>query len=320
MFDEIDYPWTVRNTSPHREYARAHNVRWLRSHGLFDRLGCSEEVYRGWGLGEAAANVYPDATRDGLTLAADVISWYFAFDDPFDGDLGRDPKGSAELVGRLLAVLDSTADDVETSSDDPVVLAFADIWRRSRTGMSTDWQTRSALHWRNYLVANLLEVVDRAYGRSLDAEFYLHQRAATISTYTLNDLIERVTGHHLSTVAWHSPVLTEMRLLTAELVSINNDFASYRKEKASGLTGNNLLLLLETAQEWDHEDASAHLRRLAEHRIQRLLELETHLIELDVLLDGQQRDTVRRYVTGLHDLLAADWEYERNSGRYATTA
>ncbi|WP_030716108.1 hypothetical protein [Streptomyces sp. NRRL F-2580] len=49
------------------------------------------------------------------------------------------------------------------------------------------------------------------------------------------------------------------------------------------------------------------------------LRLETHAPDLDDVLTPPEQVAVRRYITGLHDPLAGDNEWEHTSGRSKTT-
>lgn len=308
-------PWPLRE-SPYLEPARAHALKWMVDFGLVKDPEANERQYRDWKLGEGAAWFFPDGTAEGVTLAADLMGWYFApFDDQFDGELGRDPKVSAKVIGNLIEVVDLPEGAVP-QVDYPVVLAFADVWRRSSRHMSPAWRQRAAHHWKKYLIGQLGEVVNRAHERKPDAESHLRQRVATTSSDVLCDLLESVTGFEVPPEAWHMPVMSELRQLAAEIVSITNDLVSAEKEEAAGDTDNNLLLILERQEGYTRLEAIEKLREMTHKRFERFLRLEQQVPDIDDVLDDKGRIALRRNIQALHDLVAGDNEWEHTSGRY----
>jgi hypothetical protein len=308
-------PWPLRE-SPHLESARAHALAWMVEFGLVQDPQANERQYRDWKLGEGSAWFYPDGTADGVALVADLMGWYFApFDDQFDGSLGRDPSVSAGLIGDLIEILDQP-EGAAPRVTYPVALAFADIWKRSSRHMSPAWRQRAAHHWKKYLIGQLGEVVNRIHKRKPDAESHLRQRVATTSSDVLCDLIEPVTGFEVPSEAWHMPVMGELRQLAAEIISITNDLVSAEKEEAAGDTDNNLLLILENQEGYSRAEAVEKLREMTHARLERFLRLEQQVPDIDDVLDDAGRVALRRYLQGLHDLVAGDNEWEHVSGRY----
>jgi Terpene synthase family 2, C-terminal metal binding len=162
---------------------------------------------RDWKLAEAAAFFYPDATPEGLDLAADLMGWYFPpFDDQFDGELGRDPRRAAEICAHLIAIL-NLSEGAQLPASYPVTAGFANLWWRSCRGMSNDWRQRAAHHWKKYLTGQLGEVVNRCYGRILDAVSCLRQRIATTSMWFWSPLVPQPFQDRLAklrSLAWSS--------------------------------------------------------------------------------------------------------------------
>lgn len=308
-------PWPLRE-SPNLDQARAHALAWMEKFGLAGNPSANAELYRSWKLGERAAWLYPDGTAEGVALAAALIGWYFApLDDLFDGELGKDMLQAAAMITELYSIL-LMPEGATPSAAHPVSLSFADLWRRSSKGMSSAWKERAAYHWKQYLGAQLAEVVNRVNKRSPDSATHLRQRTATTWSRVLGDLMEPVSGYELPAVAWHTPLLDELRQLTAEILSITNDLVSAAKEEAHGDIANNLLLIFENQQGYSRPEAIEKLRHLTHERTERFLRLEQHVPDLDGLLDLPGRASLRRYVQGLHDLVAGDNEWQHTSGRY----
>lgn len=307
-------PWPWR-FSPFVEQARNHALSWMEEFGLTRDPDANAAQYRDWKLAEGAALTHPDATPEGLVLAADLWGWYFApFDDQFDGELGRDPQRAAEFCADLLGVL-HMADDAPLPSSEPVVAAFADIWRRSVQGMSESWRLRYAHHWKEYILGQLMEVVNRVHDRVPDVEGRLRNGHATSSLYVLYDLSERVTGYELPTEAWYAPILGELRKLATEIIVITNDLVSADRELASGDIANNLLLILES-QGHSRPEAIDRMRQMSHERYARYQLLDPQVTELDDILPPQGRLALRRWLQAMHDYIAGDNQWEHISGRY----
>lgn len=308
-------PWPLRE-SPHLESARSHALAWMVEFGLVKDPEANEKMFRDWKLGECAAWNYPEGTPEGVAMVADLMGWYFApFDDQFDGELGRDPASAAKIIQDLIDILD-LPDDATPAASYPVALAFADLWRRSSRHMSHAWRQRAAYHWKQYLIGQLGEVVNRVHRRKPDAVSHLRQRVATTSSRVLCDLIESASGFEVPAVAWYMPVMDELRQLAAEIISITNDLVSAEKEEAAGDLDNNLLLILENQEGYSRPEALEKLREMTHERFERFLRLEQQAPDIEVTLDDKGRIALRRYLQGLHDLVAGDNEWEHTSGRY----
>jgi Terpene synthase family 2, C-terminal metal binding len=291
----------------------------MQEFGLTNDPAANAEQFRDWKLGEAAAYFYPEATPDGLELAADLMGWYFApSDDQFDGALGKNPRWATDITQDLVAILDLDV-GAALPATYPVATGFADLWWRSCRGMSPAWRQRAAQHWRQYFIGQLAEVVNRRHGRQPDVVSCLRQRTVTTSCGPLTDLIERVSGYEVPDIAWHTPVIDELRQLTGEIIGITNDLVSSDKERAQGDTANNVLLVLENHQHCSRDEAIERMRQMTHERFERFLRLEQQAPDLDDILTQQGRIALRRFVSGLHDMLAGDNEWEHTSSRYSTT-
>jgi hypothetical protein len=123
---ELHIPFPCR-ISPDADRARQRHLAWPRSHGL---LNDEEAVRRHESAryAELAARFYPDATGADLDLGVDLTSWFFVFDDLFDGPSGEDPVRAQALVSSTMEALRRPAGQ----SAAPVVRAFSDLWSAER--------------------------------------------------------------------------------------------------------------------------------------------------------------------------------------------
>ncbi|MEU1820260.1 pentalenene synthase [Streptomyces roseifaciens] len=300
--------------SPHVDRAREHTADWMYRFGLVEDRQANTQQLRDWRLSELAALCYPDATAEGLDLASDLMGWYFApFDDLFDGELGRDTARAAELLGEMAAILDRPV-PMAGPGQPPVAHAFADLFRRSITGMSPAWRLRAAQNWKSYLGGQFAEVVDRCHGLVPDATSCLHGRVSTTSTQVVCDLIERVNGYEVDDLVGYMPWLSELRLIASEIVAIDNDVVSADREKARGDIANNLLLVLEATEGLTRGAALQRLAGMLRNRYERFERLERHAAGLDQAV-ASPTSAAQRNVAGLRDIVAGTYLWENTTGR-----
>ncbi len=198
-------------------------------------------MYDRWDVPRLAALTSPDCATGDLALAADLLGFYFLFDDGFDTGLGRAPARVAEVCTRLTALLhgDGPAPGART----PVERAFADLWERSARGMSARWRARSAYNWEWYFACHPAEAAGRLSGRLPDREGYLALRRGTAAMETLFDMVERLNRFEVPQEVLHHPTLRLMRQLAADIPSFTNDVHSYAQEFARGDVANMVMIV-----------------------------------------------------------------------------
>ncbi|AUG81702.1 terpene synthase [Kitasatospora sp. MMS16-BH015] len=232
---ELVIPFPSR-ISPDYERAREAHLAWPRSFGLLP--GAAEAACHLLGdYAGLAARFHPPATGRDLDLAVDQQSWFFLFDDGFDGPLGRRPHQVRAVVRGLAAVL------AGKPGVDPLERAFADLRRRSCRGMSGSWRLRSALAWREYFTGHIAEALARREGVRYSLRQYFEIRRATIGVLPTLDLGERARHAELPRAIHRHRALEELRTLASDIVVIDNDITSLAKECAAGEVNNAVLLL-----------------------------------------------------------------------------
>ncbi|MFD3335958.1 terpene synthase family protein [Streptomyces sp. NPDC058700] len=309
----LDLPFPPRS-NPHRGSVAPLHQDWLLRHeglaGVVERT-----AYARWDVPRLAAFTSPDCATDDLALAADLLSFYFFFDDRFDSDLGRAPARVAEVCARLTALMygEGPAPDART----PVEQAFADLWERSLRGMSARWRARSAYNWEWYFACHPAEAAGRLSGRLPDREGYLALRRGTAAMETLFDMVERLNRFELPQEVLHHPAFRRMRQLAADIPSFTNDVHSYAQELARGDVAN-LVMIVREERGGTPEEAAVQVMREAQRMVDRFVELSTEVPEIcDLLgLAPTARDAAHRYVDGLAAWIAGYHRWEVATGRY----
>jgi pentalenene synthase len=301
--------------SPDYERAEAGHLTWPRALGLISSEAAAQRHRKG-GFADLAARFYPQATGDDLDLGVDLMSWFFLFDDLFDGPRGEDPLETGKLIDAVAAAL-----DVPPPPDSPLIAhGFADWWQRAREGMSAGWCIRTAGHWRSYLHSHVEEAASRQQGRPFDPRQYLDLRRRTIGVQPTLDLAERTGHYEVPARVADSAILTAMVRIVMEINILFNDIASLEKEHARG-EQNNMVIILMHEHGWTPLRSIAHITDEVHGRIAQFQQLEGSLPKLyDTLrLDPREREAVERYRTdGLRTMIRGSYDWHRLSGRYDT--
>lgn len=312
---EFHMPFPSRR-SPDGERARAEHLTWPRTLGLISTETAAQRHSKG-GYADLATYFYPSATGRDLDLGVDLMSWFFLFDDLFDGPRGDDPREAKKLVDAVAAALDGPL----AGGAPPIAHGFADVWRRTCEGMSRPWCVRTAWHWRNYFFGYVDEASSRYCKTPYDsADQYLAMRRQTIGVLPTVNLAERTGHYEVPQRAYDSAVLSAMLQIAIDVNVIFNDIASLEKELARG-EQNNMVLILMREHGWTKGRSIAHMQDGIRTRLEQFLLLEACLPKVyDALaLSPTERESVEKYrFDGVRAVIRGSYDWHRTSGRYAT--
>jgi pentalenene synthase len=316
MPQDITFYMPIRSRrSPAYEQARDHHLNWPRRLGLIT-TEAAEERHRVADYADLAARFYPSATGEDLDLGVDLMTFFFLFDDLFDGPRGEDPA----LARQLTDIVASALDGPLPGSAPPIAGGFADIWQRTCEGMSPRWRRRAARAWRGYLAGYIDEAASRHQHAPCDsASAYLAVRRHTIGAQPTVDMAERVGHYEVPESVYDSAIMSAMLQIAVDINLIDNDIASLEKEQARS-EQNNIVLVLMREHGWAQGKSIAHLQDQVRVRIEQLIMLEgclTKLCDLAGITDDR-RATVERYrADGIRALIRGAYDWHRRSGRYA---
>ncbi|WP_405014149.1 terpene cyclase [Kitasatospora sp. NBC_01539] len=307
----LTLPFPLRRSRHHAHAADRHRT-WLDRHRELADV-TDEAAYGHWEVAELAALGYPAAGPDELALAADLLGFYFLFDDQFDTALGRRPTEVARICDRLTDILHGALPDASSA----VERAFADLWRRSTAGMPGRWRARAATNWEWYFASHPAEAAGRLAGRIPDREGYLILRRGTAAMETIFDMVERLGGFTVPPSTYHHPVLRQIRQLAADIPSFSNDVRSYPLEAPRGDVYN-LVMIVQRERDCPPEEACAIVLTEAQHMVDRYTRLLTELpcAYRELELDEEQSRTAQQYADGITAWLTGYLYWERRTGRY----
>lgn len=311
----INIPFPAR-ISPEVARVTSGHLSWARTFGLLqserEELRHIRSQYADLG-----ARCFPFAHGAELDLGVDQMSWFFVFDDQFDGAYGKDEAHAERLTAPLLRMLDA-APDKHAGGAHPIFAAFADMWARSCEGMSPAWRSRAAESWRQYIAGHIIEARHRKQGRHPSFSDHFAVRKVTSGVYPIIDLAERLGHFEIPDRAYHSELVTQLRSIAAEVVVLENELFSVEKEEKAG--DQNMLLGLEEAIGCSREAAIDLFYSLIRQRAQRCVDLEHGMSDLaDTLsLSKEEREAVHRYYAdAIQTVMRGTHDWQKISGRYA---
>lgn len=310
---DLYYPFP-RRISPDLARARTVHLQWPCGFGLLDTQQKIDRHVRGDYPG-LAARFYPTAAGTELDLGVDLMSWFFLFDDLFDGPHGEDPPRAEQLIDTMVHALEYRPREPAA----PIVKALADLWQRSCVGMSGSWRIRAARHWRAYLVGHVAETRNRHDRVRLTVEEYLRLRRDTIGVQVTVDLAESIGHYEIPDQVFFSWPIADMRTIAADVDTLHNDIVSVEKEQAAGDI-HNILLILEREKHRDRSAIVDLVSVMLRKRVDRFIALESRITALcaNSHLSPRQSEALNRYVTdALRPVMRGAFDWAEGTGRYA---
>ncbi|KAI1841069.1 hypothetical protein JX266_012727 [Neoarthrinium moseri] len=195
-------------------------------------------VWRRLDISYMSAICAPHADLETLKLMNDWNGWVFAFDDPFDeGDYTSNHMKATEEVLWSLSILDNVH-PIISAEDHPIRHVLQSCWLRFQQRASPALQYR----WKQYLTLyclGVLEQVDfqqRATRPTVDE--YMNLRARCVGALPCIGLMEYAEGIDLPRHVVEDVSLQAITRITCDLVTLQNDVFSYRKDLIKGEDSN----------------------------------------------------------------------------------
>ncbi|MEV5877313.1 prenyltransferase/squalene oxidase repeat-containing protein [Streptomyces sp. NPDC052101] len=308
--------------SPHLAAARGHTKDWARGMGMLESGGVwSEASFDAADYALLAAACYPDAAADRLPLVADWYVWLFYLDDHFDEAYMRrgDVVGARAFLRRLSAVLAGGHASV-LASDDPAERALADLWSRTAPlGAAGDWRRRFRESNQGVLDEHERELVFYGRRQAPDPISYLDMRRQGRGGPWAAELVELALAAQLPVVICGSGPVRALEDAFGDVVRLDNDLSSYRREVEEGEV-NNQVLAVQRFLGCGPEQAQTVVRDLLDarmHRFEEIVATELPVLFVDQALGPSAQAGVLRYVQGLRDFIAGSQWWNGHSGRNA---
>ncbi|KAK0726089.1 isoprenoid synthase domain-containing protein [Lasiosphaeris hirsuta] len=201
-------------------------------------------------LGFLCSTWAPTASADALRVLFDYNHWVFLFDDQFDeGHLKCDAAAALEETRKMSAIMEGSRRVVQEDGMNPIRHLWQTVCDRlTPIGCKAVYGRFKELH-QHYFDGLLLQVEDTRAGhpstRSVDD--YLQFRIRTIGVFPAFPISEYAEGVDIPAHAYRHPSIQEIMRVSAEMVILVNDIASFKKDQVMGVDFNIINVLQRTA-------------------------------------------------------------------------
>ncbi|KAM0345005.1 hypothetical protein ACHAPU_006888 [Fusarium lateritium] len=255
----------------------------------------------------------PHADLDTLKLMNDWNGWVFAFDDPFDeGVFANDPIKAAEEVIYTLSTLDGVH-PVVSAEENPLRHTLQSCWMRFRERSSPGLQYRWKKHLTMYCIGVLQQVgVQHRASRPTVAE-YMDMRAGCVGAYPCIGLMEFAEGIDLPQHVMDHPSMDSISRITCDLVTLQNDLCSYRKDLIQGEESNVIFILRDQGM----TDQQA-VDQIGEMLCDCYKRWHSAILDLPFWGEGIDRDVIK-FVNGCRNIALGNLHWSLYTFRYLGT-
>lgn len=322
---EFYMPYPAR-MNPHLEGARRHTKAWAFAVGILGDDGDAlwdERTFDAMDFALFTASTHPDAPAELLETLTDWYVWGWYVDDfvaqayEREHDLGA----AREYLARLPAFMPEVLGTAVPAPENPMERVLCELWPRTAPPMTPAWRRRFVEHIVTMADAGLREIFLDAPDASqpLDPIEYLNVRRVTSGMMWSADLVEFSLGTELPLLVYEARPLRVLIETFCDSVALRNDIISYQRDVNEGKEKNGVMIT-RAFLGCDLQHAVEVVNDLVSSRL--FLFENTCLVELHPFfeehhVDPVSRSAVLRYVRGLQDWMAGDFEWEtRPGGRY----
>ncbi|KAM5542485.1 hypothetical protein V8D89_003944 [Ganoderma adspersum] len=230
-----DWPWPAK-FNPLCDEVEAEAVAWVASLQVY-----TPESFRAHNLalvGRLAAHVYPDAPRDRLRVGVDLIHLLFVIDEYMDMEPSAGVYEISDIILDALRNPDKPRPEGELSIGEMA----RQFWARGRVLATPEGEKHLLESFAEYLHGAAMHAEDREKQIIRTVDTYMETRRKDCSVRLCFSPLEL----HLSIPdeAFYHPVVRELQDASIDLVVLDNDVASYNRERASCYENWNILSIV----------------------------------------------------------------------------
>ncbi|GAB1317645.1 hypothetical protein MFIFM68171_07855 [Madurella fahalii] len=195
-------------------------------------------------LGFLCSTWAPTASADALRTLFDYNHWVFLFDDQFDeGHLKSDPVAALKEVRKMSEIMEGSLRVVKQDNMNPIRYLWQTVCDRVREV----YGRFKTLH-QHYFDGLLLQVKDTQAGHpsTRSVEDYMKFRIRTIGVFPAFPISEYGEGVDIPDHAYQHPSVQEIMRISAEMVILVNDIASFKKDQVMDVDFNIINVLQRT--------------------------------------------------------------------------
>ncbi|KAG1746797.1 isoprenoid synthase domain-containing protein [Suillus occidentalis] len=227
-----NWPW-LRTINPHFEDVKAEADASLRD---FKALSPeSQKAFDKCDFARLAALAYPNAPREHLRIACDLLNLILLLDEYTDIENEAGTKEMADIVLDALHSPHKIRPEGECIIGEIARL----FWARAIQFASLSSQRHFLETFTAYLHGVVAEALDREQGHKRTIEDYLKLRRYTGGAQPCLVICEM--GMDLPDEVFYHPVIMGLAECITDLLVIDNDMISYNKEQAAGNEGHNII-------------------------------------------------------------------------------
>ncbi|GJE99460.1 terpene synthase [Phanerochaete sordida] len=296
-----------RRINPHYKTVAPQSAAWLREFHAFGPR--SQLAFDKCDFGLLAALAFPALSKEHYRVGCDLMNLFFVFDEHTDVLPGDSVRILADIT--MDAIQNPTK--VRPKGEPAVGEITRQFWLNALACSSKTFQARFVDEWQMYVDSVVEQARDRDYTRLRSVEEHLALRRFTIGSRPSFAILE--LGLDIPQEVFDTPVLVDLRDTITDILSLDNDMASYNKEQAAGDDLHNVVTLIMHERSVDAGTALALAGGMHAERARRVVDvLWPAARALDVGPDV--KESLASYIEGLMNWPRANdcWTFE--SKRY----
>ncbi|KAF7357303.1 Terpene cyclase [Mycena sanguinolenta] len=295
------WPW-LRRINPHFETVKAECEAWFRTLNAFSPK--AQKAFDKCDFCRLAALANPALDKQRLRTGCGLMMLFFTIDEYTDVLPAPEVRRYADIVMDALKNPKKPRPEGEHVVGE-VARQFWALGIQSATPLA---QKRFLETFEDYIYSVVDQARDRDDKCIRGSEEYMILRRRTIGLYPSLAMLE--LGMNLVDEIWNHPVIAELRRIAADIILLDNDICSYKKELAQGDETHNIVTIIM------HEETT-DLHGAMEWVTTRCKALTSQFIALYKKVPWDDADAqLREYVEGIANWPRASNSWNFESGRY----
>ncbi|KAJ6535981.1 terpenoid synthase [Mycena vulgaris] len=297
------WPWQ-RRINPYFEIVKVESEAWFRTFNAFTPK--AQKAFEKCDFCRLASLAYPALSKERLRTGCDLMMLFFTFDEYTDVLSAHEVRKYADIVMDALRNPGKPRPQGETV-----------VGEVARQFWALGIQTATPLAQRHFLQTfedYIYSVVDQASDRENNlirgTEEYIRLRRRTIGlhpSYPMQEL-----GMDLVDEVYNHPIVDQLRRIAVDIVLLDNDICSYKKELAAGDYTHNIVTIIMHEEETDLSGAMEWVAARRESLASEFIDLYKMVPSFGGDIDAQARE----YVEGIANWPRANDSWIFESGRY----
>ncbi|KAN0038222.1 hypothetical protein ACTA71_000394 [Dictyostelium dimigraforme] len=224
---------------------------------------------------------WPNADFEGLVLGAELMVWFFSFDDLFDCCVIEDENEIFRLVNRMNNLFMEGI--IESDSTGPEKMAYH---LRNKVKLICGEKRLSTFHRFNSSCIQWIDSIPpflklKRNQTALDFNLYLHHRkynGGGIPCFIISEIILDPMAT-IDSFIWSDPRWIKMNEIIGIIIALVNDCISYEKELKDGGALLNPLKFIQIEKNYNIQEAFEYISNYLNVIIKQYIELESSFIK-----------------------------------------